>query len=419
MDNVTDLNHNQQNDDDSSDWSSDWDIDTSHLDPSYQWNPLDLVNTALLNVNEAETHAVDEAEVSEIEYDEREEMISAWLEAERIRQQEEIYETHIRELISELNGYGYYICKHRSCRDKEADEQNNNVEQDLDYLQSEVDQDSDYLQSEVDGIERRQNKVVDDESCDCFSDDDLSERRNIDYVPCDDLMKKSIYDFHEESDYSPCADNSVVLKSNQANSIYDSHKESDYLPYVDNTVVSKLNQENNMYALQEESDYLPYVDNNVVSKLNEEKSVYDDNKGDDMAPETIIDMIMSDEEKMAEICDTLGICEGVNIGVSLYGYLDHLDVYIEVMDLMKYKNVALRDEYINSLTCNKLRDIKVKIRSEGKTGRKKEMIAGIIKKLNEFAGKNVNCNKKRRRQQEESEQEDLPMKKKRRKRILY
>ena len=91
-----------------------------------------------------------------------------------------------------------------------------------------------------------------------------------------------------------------------------------------------------------------------------------------------------EQQEMMNICKMLGISKGMHIGIMIYGYRAHLSVYRELLKLCQYESDGMRDNYIKSLNSNKLRDIKAKIGSEGKTGRKQEMIDGIIKKIKEL-----------------------------------
>eukprot|EP01084_Bolivina_argentea_P233318 393018_1 len=93
---------------------------------------------------------------------------------------------------------------------------------------------------------------------------------------------------------------------------------------------------------------------------------------------------VSDEDKMRNICDKLGIRKGIHIGVNLYGFINHLTVYEEIYRLAQIENENQRNDIIKSYNSNKLRDIKSKIQSSGKTGKKNEMIHGICKKLLEY-----------------------------------
>ena len=89
-------------------------------------------------------------------------------------------------------------------------------------------------------------------------------------------------------------------------------------------------------------------------------------------------------DRMRQICDKLGIEKGVNIGVSLYGYPSHLAVYMSLLKMVKMTDDE-RNVVLEGLNSNAFRDIKSKIGSEGKTGRKNEMMEGIVKKLKEIA----------------------------------
>merc|ERR1712154_692238 len=96
----------------------------------------------------------------------------------------------------------------------------------------------------------------------------------------------------------------------------------------------------------------------------------------------------------------LGITSGVNIGVRIYGFSAHLDIYCEILRLAKIENESRRNMEIAGLYTNKLRDIKSKIKSDGKCGRKDEMVQGIQKKMRDLRRNYIKNNKKRRRNDE-------------------
>eukprot|EP00483_Globobulimina_turgida_P010319 UN10339 len=87
---------------------------------------------------------------------------------------------------------------------------------------------------------------------------------------------------------------------------------------------------------------------------------------------------------MRDICDKLGLINGIKIDINLYGYKTHLDVYKDILDLVKISDESERKEKIKDLSGQKLRDIKSKTKSEGKCGRKQEMTEGICKKMTEL-----------------------------------
>eukprot|EP01083_Nonionella_stella_P316352 1146596_1 len=99
-----------------------------------------------------------------------------------------------------------------------------------------------------------------------------------------------------------------------------------------------------------------------------------------------------DLDKMRQICTALGISKGVHIDIQLYGFKRHVDVYKELMNLVEIDEEKIRNGRVSNMTTSQLRDIKSKIRSEGKTGKKAEMVCGIIKKLKEFQVSYENCN---------------------------
>jgi len=90
------------------------------------------------------------------------------------------------------------------------------------------------------------------------------------------------------------------------------------------------------------------------------------------------------QSEMRKICRMLNIVKGMHIGITLYGYRSHLAVYTEILQMVKMESDGRRSGYLAGLTSNQLRDIKSKIVSEGKTGRKQEMLDGAVKKLKEL-----------------------------------
>ena len=92
--------------------------------------------------------------------------------------------------------------------------------------------------------------------------------------------------------------------------------------------------------------------------------------------------IGNDQQKeMRKICNNLGLSKGMHIGVTIYGYGTHLECYKDIVKCVKIEGVMQRNNYVQNMNTNKLRDIKSKIGSEGKTGKKQEMVAGIVKML--------------------------------------
>eukprot|EP01084_Bolivina_argentea_P039931 73785_1 len=89
---------------------------------------------------------------------------------------------------------------------------------------------------------------------------------------------------------------------------------------------------------------------------------------------------LDDKKEMMDICVKLGIEHGMDISTYVYGYEKHLDVY---KDLLKWVQMDEneRNKNVNELSSNQLRDIKMKIRSEGTTGRKNEMAKGVCESL--------------------------------------
>ena len=118
----------------------------------------------------------------------------------------------------------------------------------------------------------------------------------------------------------------------------------------------------------------------------------------------------NEHQQMQKIVHQLGLTKGVVTNINIYGYgtkssksnrlmSDHLKVYQEIINIVKMENANKRKEYISKLTTNKLRDIKSKMGSKGTTGRKREMIDGIIKQMptlvnnyfNNIQRENDNC----------------------------
>ena len=90
-----------------------------------------------------------------------------------------------------------------------------------------------------------------------------------------------------------------------------------------------------------------------------------------------------DKERMVGICSSLGIAKGVHIALKLYGYQEHLNVYTECQRLVELPE-ARREAVIDGMTSSQLRDIKSKIKSAGKIGKKHEMKQGVVDKLREM-----------------------------------
>lgn len=85
---------------------------------------------------------------------------------------------------------------------------------------------------------------------------------------------------------------------------------------------------------------------------------------------------------MEEMCESLGL-GSVHTAIKLYGFVEHIDVYIKVMRLVAVSRSERRTA-IHALNSYQLRDIKSKIRSKGKTGRTVEMKQGMIIKMQEL-----------------------------------
>jgi len=103
--------------------------------------------------------------------------------------------------------------------------------------------------------------------------------------------------------------------------------------------------------------------------------------------------------RMERLCRKMGITKGVHIGVTLYGYSRHVDVYLQLLKMVKMAERE-RVAVLEGMKCHKMRDIKSKIGSEGQTGRKTEMRAGILKML-----KVLDANYRRYQTQKQREKE--------------
>ncbi len=86
----------------------------------------------------------------------------------------------------------------------------------------------------------------------------------------------------------------------------------------------------------------------------------------------------SDEES-ASICSEYNIHNGsVNNGVNLYGkFGSHVNVWREIDLLVNIRDNDILKQRIDEYKTKDSRDVKSKLGSPGKTGRKKEMAAGI------------------------------------------
>jgi hypothetical protein len=94
----------------------------------------------------------------------------------------------------------------------------------------------------------------------------------------------------------------------------------------------------------------------------------------------------ADNAEMRRICAQLGIVDGVHTELKLHGYESHVSVYREVKRWVELEEDAADGE-IETLTCWYLRDVKSKIKSEGKIGRKWELIPGIKKRIRQMRQK--------------------------------
>ena len=93
------------------------------------------------------------------------------------------------------------------------------------------------------------------------------------------------------------------------------------------------------------------------------------------------DISENEIREMQKICNQLELKKYVHIHVALYAYSSHLAVYKDIVKIVEITDNDEQKRKVHTLSANKLRDIKSKIGSEGKCGRKPEMIEGIIKML--------------------------------------
>ena len=85
--------------------------------------------------------------------------------------------------------------------------------------------------------------------------------------------------------------------------------------------------------------------------------------------------------EMQKICNQLELRKGVYIKFHVYGYSSHLAAYKDIVKIVEMTDNDERKMYINNLNSCKLRDIQSKIASEGKCGKKQDMIEGVVKML--------------------------------------
>ena len=123
---------------------------------------------------------------------------------------------------------------------------------------------------------------------------------------------------------------------------------------------------------------------------------------------------------MQKIVHQLGLTKGVTININIYGYgskskkanplmSDHLKVYEDIVNIVTMENANKRKQYVSQLNTNKLRDIKSKMGSKGKTGKKQEMVNGIIKELPKLI-ENYHNNNQSDTDDEQSENCDIDIK---------
>ena len=117
---------------------------------------------------------------------------------------------------------------------------------------------------------------------------------------------------------------------------------------------------------------------NIIDYLRKLQNVNSENINN-----SVMNINTSNNAEMIKICDALKLKKVAYTKVNLYGYSSHLAVYQDIIHFvklgMKDKDEAIR--YISNLTANKMRDIKSKIGSDGKCGKKQAMKDGITKML--------------------------------------
>eukprot|EP01084_Bolivina_argentea_P039930 73784_1 len=101
----------------------------------------------------------------------------------------------------------------------------------------------------------------------------------------------------------------------------------------------------------------------------------------DILEKNMRDISDADKQEMRNVCDMLAVEQGVNISTDLYGFDQHVDVYRTILDIVNETNDNERNNMIEDLGTNKMRDIKTKLCLWGRVGRKAEMIQGFREKI--------------------------------------
>lgn len=104
--------------------------------------------------------------------------------------------------------------------------------------------------------------------------------------------------------------------------------------------------------------------------------------------DSVVSVDETDLARMKEICTALHITKGVHIEfkgkpLNLYGFTDHLAVYLECVRLVPMAEKE-RNAVIEAMNTYKLRDIQTKIKSAGQVGKYAEMVQGMKHKMKEM-----------------------------------
>eukprot|EP01084_Bolivina_argentea_P280263 479270_1 len=125
------------------------------------------------------------------------------------------------------------------------------------------------------------------------------------------------------------------------------------------------------------------LNENDIMKIQREKC-----KKKTLKYKTGVTVSESDKIEISKICDKIGInIPEKALKVALYGYAEHLDVYLDIYHMINNCNINEQNNSINQLKSTKLRDVQVKLSSKGTIGRKNEMANGIKIKLKELTSK--------------------------------
>eukprot|EP01084_Bolivina_argentea_P191839 329467_1 len=180
----------------------------------------------------------------------------------------------------------------------------------------------------------------------------------------------------------------LEFTSSQKKILFDSFQKNkfntNYMNYNDNASIyaipthrnEKLYNNNNNVS---DDDWSDWSDSEIEMKRKTNKK----KKKNKRKRYKTVNVSDEDRHKMENICNKLRI-DRVRIDINLYGYKNHVDVYLEVLDLVENYTENERKDYVSQQSTNKLRDIKCKIFSAGTIGRKHEMVHGVCQKLNEF-----------------------------------